>query len=95
MSTGHGHKSTILNGGHLSRELNSVGKDIAYYMQGPGFEPQTPHFSTIKLCEIEFVRRQTNEVAHALSREVTLLASPVVYFNLPECIETLIINEML
>jgi len=26
------------------RELNSVGRNIAYYMYGPGFEPQTPHF---------------------------------------------------
>jgi len=25
-----------------------VGRDIAYYMQGLGLEPQTPHFSTFK-----------------------------------------------
>jgi len=29
------------------RELISVGRDIAYYMQRPGFEPQTLHFSII------------------------------------------------
>ncbi|AES72291.1 hypothetical protein MTR_3g088130 [Medicago truncatula] len=29
------------------RELSSVGRDIAYYMQGLRFEPQTLHFSTI------------------------------------------------
>ena len=34
------------------RELNSVGRDIVFYMQWPGFEPQTLHFSTIKLCEL-------------------------------------------
>jgi len=33
------------------RELNSVGSDIAYYMQESGFEPRTLHFSTTKLCE--------------------------------------------
>jgi len=34
-------------------------------------------------------------VAHALAREVMSLASPAVYFEIPNCIETLIINEML
>lgn len=43
---------------------------------------------------VEFVRRQINEVAHALAREVALLISPAVYFDIPEYIETLIINEM-
>jgi len=44
---------------------------------------------------MEIVRRQANEVAHALAGETTLLASPVVYFNILKCIEPLIINEML
>jgi hypothetical protein len=44
---------------------------------------------------VEFVRRQANEVAHALAREATLLGSPAVYFEIPSFIETLIINEML
>jgi ribonuclease HI len=44
---------------------------------------------------VEFVRRQTNAVAHALARETTLLASPAVYYDIPNCIETLITNEML
>jgi len=43
----------------------------------------------------EFVRRQANMVAHALAREATSLAIPAVYFDIPNCIETLIINEML
>jgi ribonuclease HI len=44
---------------------------------------------------VEFVRRQANEAAHALAREAMLLASPAVYFEIPNCIETIIINEML
>jgi len=44
---------------------------------------------------VEFVRRQANVVAHALAREAMSFASPAVYFELPNCIETLIINEML
>jgi len=31
------------------RELSSVGRDIAYFMQEPRFEPRTLHFFTIKL----------------------------------------------
>jgi len=44
---------------------------------------------------VEFVRRQANEVVHALAREATSLASPAIYYDIPTCIETLIINEML
>jgi len=44
---------------------------------------------------VELVRRQTNGVAHSLAKEVTLLASPVTYYDIFNCIETLIINEML
>jgi len=44
---------------------------------------------------VEFVRRQANEVAHALAREATSLASPAIYYDTPTCIEPLIINEML
>jgi len=44
---------------------------------------------------VEFVRRQANTVAHALAREATFLASPAVYYDIPNCIETLIINETL
>jgi len=44
---------------------------------------------------MEFVRQQTNAVAHVLARETMFLASPTVYFNTPDCIESLIINEML
>ena len=42
-----------------------------------------------------FSNSRVEAVAHALAREATSLASPAVYFDIPECIETLIINEML
>ena len=44
---------------------------------------------------VKFVRRQANGVAHVLAGEATLLASPAIYFHIPKCIESLIINEML
>ncbi|XP_024628810.1 uncharacterized protein [Medicago truncatula] len=42
----------------------------------------------------EFTRRQANAAAHALAREATFLASPVIYYHIPSYIETIIINEM-
>jgi len=45
--------------------------------------------------QVEFARRQANVAAHTLAGEATLLASPVDYFHIPNCIETLIINYML
>jgi ribonuclease HI len=44
---------------------------------------------------VEFVRRQANAVAHTLAREATHSASSAVYYEIPACIESLIINEML
>jgi hypothetical protein len=44
---------------------------------------------------VEFNRRQTNEVAHALAGEAALLASPTMYFHISDCINDIIINEML
>jgi len=44
---------------------------------------------------LEFVRRQANAVAHALAREATCSTSPVVHYDIPACIETIINNEML
>jgi ribonuclease HI len=44
---------------------------------------------------VEFIRRQANAAAHALAREATSLASPNIYYDIPFCIETIIINEML
>ena len=50
---------------------------------------------TLSIFFQEFVRRQANGVAHALARDTTLLASPAVYYDIPNCIESLIINEIL
>jgi len=44
---------------------------------------------------VEFVRRQANVVAHTLTGESTFLVSPLAYFHISLCIETLIINEMI
>ena len=53
-------------------------------------------FSSIFVhSRVEFVRQQANSVAHSLAREATLLASPVIYYDIPNYIETLISNEML
>jgi len=44
---------------------------------------------------VKFIRRQTNVAAHALAREATSLTSPIIYYAIPYCIESIIINEML
>lgn len=41
------------------------------------------HFTNSR---VEFTMRQANAAAHALAREATSLASPVIYFNIPRCI---------
>jgi len=43
---------------------------------------------------VEFIQRQVNMVARVLV-DVTLLVSCTTYFNIPHCIENIIINEML
>ena len=50
------------------------------------------HFTNSK---VEFCRRQANGVAHALARVAKLYASPTIYYDVPLCIEQIIINEML
>jgi len=45
--------------------------------------------------QMEFVRRQANVVVHTLVGEITFLASPAIYFHIPNCIEYLITNEMI
>jgi len=52
-------------------------------------------FSTFTNSGVEFNRRQANVVADALASEATLSASPNIYFVIPDCIETLLINDML
>ena len=44
---------------------------------------------------MEFNRRQANEVTHALAHEATRSASPNIYLEIPNCIVTIIGNEML
>jgi len=44
---------------------------------------------------VEFNRRQANEVAHALACEATRSASPNIYLKVPDCIATIVGNEML
>jgi len=43
---------------------------------------------------VEFHKRQANMVAHALACEAIDIGSPVIYFKIPDCIDTLIMNEM-
>jgi len=38
---------------------------------------------------------KTNNIAHTLTRVSILLASLTTYYNVPQCIKQLIINEML
>jgi ribonuclease HI len=45
--------------------------------------------------KVEFVRRQANEAAHALAKEATLSASSQVLYEIPYCIEHILINDML
>jgi hypothetical protein len=44
---------------------------------------------------VKFVRRQANAVTHTLAQEAMCSASSAVYYEIPICIETIIINEML
>jgi ribonuclease HI len=53
-------------------------------------------FSTYyRNSSVEFVRRQANEVAHNLAKAATLSASFQVLVEVPNCIEHILINEML
>jgi len=44
---------------------------------------------------MKFVRRQANVVAYTLAKETTLLANSAIYYDIPDYIESLIINKML
>jgi len=56
---------------------------------------QTLFFTHFTNSRVEFTRRQAKAAAHAIAREATSLASPVMYFNIPRCINNIIFNEML
>jgi len=44
--------------------------------------------------DVKFIRRQANEAAHSLTKAATLKASFRIHYNIPTCIESIIINEM-
>lgn len=44
---------------------------------------------------MKFANRQTNTAAHALVGKAIFLTSLIVYFNEPNCIESIIINKMI
>jgi hypothetical protein len=56
---------------------------------------QRLHNSFFTNSRVEFIRRQANEVAHALARVATSLASFHIFIEIPTCIHHIIINEML
>jgi ribonuclease HI len=43
---------------------------------------------------VKFIKRQANMVAHSLARAVISWASRCIFYNLPTCISSLLINEM-
>jgi len=58
--------------------------------------------SSIHLCStylpnshVEFIRRQANEVAHALAKAATSSTSFHVFDDIPTCITDLVFNEMI
>jgi len=44
---------------------------------------------------VEFIRRQTNEVVHELSKATTLFSNFYIFDEIPTCISDLIFNEMI
>ena len=58
-------------------------------------ESRVQFFSSFTNSRVEFIRRQANAATHALAREATSLASPNIYYVIPQRIESIIINEML
>jgi len=52
----------------------------------------TTHLANSK---VEFNRRQTNEVVRILVGVATLSVGLKIYYHIPRCINSLIINEML
>jgi hypothetical protein len=52
-------------------------------------------YSYFTNSHVEFIRRQTNVVAHNLARVYSSLASFLIHTDIPKYIQNLIINEML
>jgi hypothetical protein len=51
--------------------------------------------SSFTNSQVEFNRRQANEVAHVLARVAPFSASPTIYIDAPHCIKQIIVNDML
>lgn len=51
-------------------------------------------FSFCQNSHVEFIRRLVTMVSHNLARVVIDYASPHYFFDIPTCIEPLIINEL-
>jgi hypothetical protein len=51
--------------------------------------------SSFTNSQVEFNRRQANEIAHTLAQVVPFSASPTIYIYVPPCIKQSIANEML
>lgn len=52
-------------------------------------------FSSFTNSRVEFIRREANMAARVLTREAISLVSPTLYYAIPQCIESIIINEIL
>jgi len=52
-------------------------------------------FFFLKYSKVKFNKRKANEVAHTFAGVATLSTSLNIYYHVPRCINTLIINEML
>lgn len=46
-------------------------------------------------CQVSFIRRQANSVAHSLARASRFYANPHVFDYIPYCIANLISNDMI
>jgi len=44
--------------------------------------------------DVKFIRRQANKVAHSLAKSALLEASFRIHYNIPSCIENILINEI-
>ncbi|XP_045831441.1 uncharacterized protein LOC123922796 [Trifolium pratense] len=53
------------------------------------------HKTYFRNSSVEFIRRQANEVAHALARVATSIASFHLFIDIPTCIVNILNNEML
>jgi len=54
-----------------------------------------PIFSHFTNSRVEFSRQQAKMASHVLAGETTLLVSLMVYIDVPNCTDYIIINEMI